>query len=74
MEIKTKYEYDQEIHFISNDHACKSIIRGIKIECWSHIEGWQITYLCHDEPESRVHIKVDEKKAFPTKQELLNSL
>lgn len=76
MTIETKYNVYDEIWFLANNKSCKSKIRGIKIEVSSNeIEITEtVTYLCNEEADARVHIKVEQSNAFPTKEALLQSL
>lgn len=76
MTIETKFEVYDEIFFISNKKVCKSQVRGIKIEVTSCPQeiSTSIIYLCNDDADARVHLKVDENDAFKTKQNLLESL
>lgn len=73
MQIKTKFNEGDTIFFISpNKKAVSSILRGYKIEI---LNGeTTIICLCNEDIGAGIHIKVDEKDAYPSKQELLNSL
>lgn len=76
MVIETKYEVYDKIHFLSNNKACFSIVRGIKTHttsCPQEIDT-EITYLCNDDDDAKVFIKVLESDAFKSKEELLKSL
>lgn len=75
MELKTKFNREDEIWFLANNKAISSFIIGIKIEVWG--DGPQIVYNCHPDKEDKkphVYLKVEEERAFASKQELLNSL
>lgn len=72
MEIKTKFNEGDEIFFISpNKKAVSSILRGYKIEI---LNGERtIICLCAEDVGAGIHLKVDEKDAYPSKQELLKT-
>lgn len=85
MTIKTKYDVGATIFFLHDNKVIETIIRCIKIDNKQiNAEGFvkqEITYLCKaDEPDwagnitDRVHLKVLEEHAFPSKEELLKSL
>lgn len=76
MTIETKFNVYDEIHFIGNKKSTKSIVREIKIEIKScPIEiSTEVVYLCNNEPDAKVHIRVNEEDAYPSKKELLESI
>lgn len=76
MTIETKFNINDKIFFLSNNKSCTSTVRGMKIHvsyCPEEIDT-DVVYLCNDEANSSVFLKVDEKDAFPSKEELLKSL
>lgn len=76
MEITTKHEVYDKIFFLNDKKVCNSVIRGIKIEvtsCPTEIET-NVVYLCNEESDARVHIRVEEQHAYKTKELLLKAL
>lgn len=77
MKINTKFDLRDRIYFISplsigKVKVLSNIVRGIKIEVK---EGeTNIIYLCTEEEDARVYLKVEADNAFSTKEELLASL
>jgi len=76
MTIETKFDISDKIFFISNKKSHSSIIRGIKVDvAFCPIEtNIKITYLCNEDSDARVHIKIEEEDAYKTKEELLQSI
>lgn len=76
MQLKTKFNREDEIWFLSNNKAHNSIVWQIKIHVTEEGET-NIEYGCHRDKEQtkpHIYLKVEEKHAFASKQELLNSL
>lgn len=72
MKLETKFNAGDTVFYIHDAHVVETIVRGFKIE---RLDGvTTVTYLCNDDATAKVHLKVNEDKAYPTKQELLNSL
>lgn len=76
MTIETKFNRGDKIFFLSpgNPKVISSTVQGFKIELHSISKNPTITYLCNGERESNVNVKVEEERAFKTKEELLKSL
>lgn len=77
MTIETKFNIGDTIHFLHNNKALHNIIRGFRIEFKSDANTQkqpQIIYLCGEENEKQVFIKVNEDEGFPSKEKLLKSL
>lgn len=77
MKIETKFNIYDDIFFLNNNKKVSSMkIRGVKIHVTSNeieiVE--EVTYLCNNDADARVHIKVLEQDAYSSKKELLKSL
>jgi len=72
MTITTQFNENDTIFFIHNKKCLSSVVRGVKIEI---LKGHtSVTYLCNNEGDASVNIKVDQSDAFETKEALLKSL
>lgn len=78
MIIETKFQEGDTVWFIQNAKAINNIVRGIRIERRQLKPSYEIVqetiYLCNNDEKAVAFIKVDEKVAYPTKEELLQSL
>ena len=73
MTIETKMNIGSPIFFIHEKRVIESVVRIIKTE--SDGGGSSVTYLCSKSPEAiNVHIKVDQKDGYPSKEDLIKSL
>lgn len=78
MTIQTKFDIGNAIHFLHNNRALDSVVRGVKIEYKGDAvteKKPEIIYLCCKEPPpTNIYIKVNEDDCFETKDKLLKSL
>ena len=77
MKIETKFNIGDSIFFIptlsiKKVRIIQSRIQGIKIDIL-HNERL-VTYLCNEEADKQINLKVFEEDAFKTKEELLATL
>lgn len=68
MTIETKFNIGDQIFFIGNKKSTSSIVQGIKIEIGAETT---ITYLCNNDSDARVGIKVLEQDAYATREKLV---
>lgn len=82
MNIETKFNIGEEIFFLHERAMVKSVVRQIKIDVIegnvnvvSPVHGIGITYLCNkDLTEKSIYLKVEERHAFKSKEDLIASL
>lgn len=76
MNLETKFDVYDKVFFLHNNKMCTSVVKGIKIDITScPIEiATEVTYLCSDNNDAQVFIKVPEETAYSSKEELLQSL
>lgn len=77
MKLETKFNPYDEIFFLHNKKVITSKIRSIKVEIISNPPttiDTEVTYLCSQDADAKVFIKVDQKDAYETKEKLLKSL
>jgi hypothetical protein len=74
MTIELKFKEGDKIHFLHENKALSSTVRGYKIAKYpKQVE--EITYLCGEkEDDVRVLLKVPAIGSFQSKEELLKSL
>ncbi len=72
MTITTKLDPGSSIFFIHEKKVIESIVRGFTTRTLD--DKTEVIYLCSKEGGSNLHIKVDEKDAYKTKELLLQSL
>lgn len=73
MTIETRFNEGDKLFFISDaKKVVETVVRGFKIE---RIDGVTKTiWLCNTKPDEKIHLKVEDQFAYPSKQALLNSL
>jgi hypothetical protein len=72
MKIETLLNINDAVFFLHERKVVASKVQSVKIE--ANGKGCEVVYLCNDEPDKNVNIKVEEKHAFKSKEELLKSL
>lgn len=81
MKIETKFNEGDVIFFIHDGRVIKTNVRGFTITRMAGVDSRyenEIVYLCSsgETPTQKplVHVKVNEKRAYATKEDLLKSL
>jgi hypothetical protein len=72
MKIETKLNFGDKVFFLFENKVISSKVQRIKIEVAG--DSVEVVYVCNNEDDKQVGIKVVEKFAFKTKQQLIESL
>lgn len=73
MKIETSLNVNDDIFFLNERKVISSKVRGIKIEV-DNKKIAKVVYLCNQEKDQHVNLKVEQDCAFKSKEDLIQSL